>query len=185
MIRKAQKSGVSIQYGNERELLHRFKEIYDATMTKDNAEQYYYFDESFYDSINNDLKSNYQVFYAKYNELVIAMSIFIYANNNMHYHLSGSDSSFRHLAPTNLLIYEAARWGCRQGFNSLHLGGGLGSGEDNLFKFKKAFNPTSANQFSIGKQIVDEEKYEFLKELRKNNDPDFNSESHFFPVYRA
>lgn len=85
----------------------------------------------------------------------------------MHYHLSGSDLVYRHLAPSNLLWYEAACRGHQQGFKTLHLGGGLGSGEDNLYKFKKAFNPTSQNQFSIGKHIVYSAAYEYLRELRK------------------
>lgn len=185
MIRKAQKHGVTIHNGTDRKLLSRFKEMYDATMLKDQADPYYFFDESFYDSIARDLEGNFQLFYAKLEEKIIAMSIFIFSEHMMHYHLSGSETAYRHLAPSNLLIYEAACWGHQQGFKTLHLGGGLGSGEDNLYKFKKAFNPNSRNQFSIGKHIVDNTVYEYLRELRKKHDPEFNDASHFFPVYRA
>lgn len=185
MIRKAQKSGVTIHHNDDKELLHQFKIMYNATMLKDNADEYYFFNDKFYDSIYHDLSNNFQVFYAFYENKLISMSIFIYANNKMHYHLSGSELSFRHLAPTNLLIYEAACWGHKQGFKTLHLGGGIGSGEDNLYKFKKAFNPFSRNQFSIGKNIVDNEKYMYLEELRRAHDTEFNQASSFFPVYRS
>lgn len=57
----------------------------------------------------------------------------------MNYHLSGSIWEYANLAPTNLLLYEAALWGCANGCKTLYLGGGVGSGEDSLFKFKKAF----------------------------------------------
>lgn len=80
------------------------------------------------------------MFYAEYNNEIIAMSIILLANKRMHYHLSGVKYEFRPLAPTNLLLYEAALWGSKQGFESFHLGGGLKSSEDGLFKFKQAFN---------------------------------------------
>ena len=76
-------------------------------------------------------------------------------------------------------------WGCEQGFKTFHLGGGVGSGEDNLYKFKAAFNRNSDYQFSIGKEIFYREKYDELVRIRKNSDESFNAESSFFPLYRA
>jgi hypothetical protein len=76
-------------------------------------------------------------------------------------------------------------WGCEQGYKTFHLGGGVGSGEDNLYKFKAAFNKMSDYQFSIGKQIFDQEKYDELVALRAKQDPVFNPESKFFPLYRS
>ena len=76
----------------------------------------------------------------------------LYGNKQMHYHLSGSLIEYRNLAPSNLLLYKAALWGCEQGFKTFHLGGGVGSGEDGLYKFKAAFNRNSNYQFSIGKE---------------------------------
>ena len=113
------------------------------------------------------------------------MSIILFANNRMHYHLSGAKFEFRPIAPTNLLLYEAARWGCEQGFESFHLGGGLGSGEDGLYKFKQAFNRNSGIQFSIGKQIILPEIYDQLVEIRKAEEVHFDSNSSYFPLYRA
>ena len=92
---------------------------------------------------------------------------------------------YRNLAPSNLLLYKAALWGCEQGYKTFHLGGGVGSGEDNLYKFKAAFNRNSDYQFSIGKQIFDHEKYNQLIEERASRDIHFNRESNYFPVYRA
>lgn len=82
------------------------------------------------------------------------MSIILFANKQMHYHLSGSVMEYRNLAPSNLLLYKAALWGCEHGYKTFHLGGGVGSGEDNLYKFKAAFNKNSNYQFSIAKYIL-------------------------------
>lgn len=185
MIRKAEKNGVEIQHGKDLVLFQDFKRIYNATMDKDHAEEYYYFGDAFYASIHRDLNDNYEMFYAVYEGQIIAMSIILYANQQMHYHLSGSLLEYRNLAPSNLLLYKAALWGYEQGFNTFHLGGGVGSGEDNLYKFKAAFNKNSDFQFSIGKQIFDESVYVNLVEMRRDNDPSFDLSSSFFPLYRA
>ena len=185
MIRKAEKNGITIEHGKGMDLLDKFTEIYNATMDKDHAEEYYYFKRPFYESIDRDLLDNYEMFYAMYEGRLIAMSIMIFANGRLNYHLSGSDIEYRNLAPSNLLLYKAALWGNEQGCKTFHLGGGVGSGEDNLYKFKAAFNKNSDYQFSIGKEIFDQEKYDQLVAIRAQQDPDFNPESKFFPLYRS
>lgn len=185
MIRKAEKNGIEIHHGKDMALFKEFRRIYNATMDKDHAEEYYYFEDKFYESIHNDLYDNYEMFYAVLNGEIIAMSIVLFANKQMHYHLSGSKMEYRNLAPSNLLLYKAALWGCEHGYKTFHLGGGVGSGEDNLYKFKAAFNRKSDYQFSIGKQIFDQEKYNKLVEIRKTSDASFDATSNFFPLYRA
>ena len=185
MIRKADKNGIEIHHSKDYVLFEEFIRIYNATMDKDNATDYYYFKEDFYKSIHTDLYDNYEMFYAVFEGKIIAMSIMIFANNQMHYHLSGSLIEYRNLAPSNLLLYKAALWGCEQGFKTFHLGGGVGSGEDNLYKFKAAFNRNSDYQFSIAKHIFDQDKYDLLVNERASHDVDFNKNSPFFPLYRS
>lgn len=184
VIRKAQKAGVEIFWGRSPELYVEFIQLYNATMDKDNARDYYYFEEDFYRSILNDLKHHALIFYAKYNGKTISMSIILFANQQMHYHLSASDREYQGLAPTNLLLYEAACWGCKNGYKSFHLGGGLGSNEDSLYKFKSAFNRNANSSFEVGRKIFDDEKYKELVEIR-NAEAEIEITSRFFPKYRA
>lgn len=185
MIRKAEKNGVEIHHAADMALFKDFVQIYNATMDKDNAEEYYYFGEEFYKSIHEDLYGHYEMFYATYKGQIIAMSIMLFVNKQMHYHLSGSVFEYRNLAPSNLLLYKAALWGCEHGYKTFHLGGGVGSGEDNLYKFKAAFNRESDYRFSIAKMIFDQNKYDVLVEERARQYPEFNKESKFFPLYRS
>lgn len=181
MIRKAQKNGVRIFNGRYPELYNEFKKIYDQTMDKDNADFYYYFSERFYESLESDLPYNAQVFFAEYDKKIIASAIMLASNGYMNYHLSGSLKEFSGLAPTNLLLYEASLWGNANGYKNLYLGGGVGSGEDSLFKFKKSFyRGENLNSFFIGKKIFDVEKYEMLLNLRSQR-----IEGNFFPLYRS
>ncbi len=110
---------------------------------------------------------------------MIAASIMLAANQMMNYHLSGSMKEYSSLAANNLLLYEAALWGTANGYKSLYLGGGVGTREDSLFKFKRTFFRGELNHFFIGKKIYNQEKYDELVEMRNL------SEGAFFPRYRA
>lgn len=177
MIRKAQKNGIIISHGNTLDLYKKFEIIYKETMDRDEASPYYYFEQSMYDSLREDLPGCAEVFYAELDGEIIATSIILGANGRLNYHLSGSKAEYRSLAPSNLLLYEAACWGAENGFKTFHLGGGVGSREDSLFKFKKSFFRGEPLQYAIGCRIFDEELY---RELCNSG-----SGGVFFPGYRA
>lgn len=181
VIRKAQKNGIQIHSEQSSEIYREFREIYNETMDKDEAESYYYFGPQFYESLQNDLPDRANVFYARLPDgTIIAASILIFANGRLNYHLSGSRREYQNLAPTNLLLYEAALWGCENGFETFHLGGGVGSGEDSLFAFKKAFYRGELKRFHIGKRIFLPEIYAKLVDMRFDL-----TNSGYFPRYRA
>ena len=181
MVRKAIKNDIKIYNGRYPEIFEEFRKIYNSTMDKDNADEYYYFSPEFYSSILDDLSHNAEVFYAVKDSKVIAASIILMCNGYLNYHLSGSLHEYYNLAPTNLLLFEVALWGCEHGFKSLYLGGGVGSEEDNLFSFKRSFYKGELNRFYIGKKIFNKEVYEVLVSLRRD---DIGNVC-FFPKYRG
>ena len=183
MVRKAIKNNIKIYNGRFRDIFIKFKEIYDKTMDKDKADNYYYFDSKFYESILEDLPDNAQIFYAEYENKIIAASIILGTNGQLNYHLSGSEKEFSNLAPTNLLLYKVALWGFENGYKTFYLGGGVGSQEDSLFKFKKSFYRGENNyRFYIGKKIFNNEIYMMLIEKRKFDEE--KKKNSFFPLYR-
>lgn len=184
MIRKAQKNEIKIYNGRFPEIYKEFRNIYNVTMQKDKAEEYYFFQPAFYESILEDLPSNAQVFYAEKDNKVIAASIILTANGKMNYHLSGSLEEYKSLAPTNLLLYKVALWGNANGYKTLYLGGGVGSGEDSLFKFKRSFYKGDLNHFYIGKKIYNKKIYDELVEYRQEKNVTIQR-SEFFPLYRG
>ncbi|MCR5735174.1 MAG: GNAT family N-acetyltransferase [Lachnospiraceae bacterium] len=180
VIRKAIKNDIKIYNGRFPEIFEKFREIYNKTMDKDDAEEYYYFGKEFYNSVLEDLSHNSQVFWAEKDGQVIAASIMIFANGYMNYHLSGSLHEYGSLAPGNLILYKAALWGCANGCRTFYLGGGVGSGEDSLFKFKRSFYKGDLNRFHIGKKVFNQEKYDELLTLRSRIE-----NLDFFPKYRG
>ena len=183
MIRKSVKNEVEIRSSRDPAIYAEFRKIYEETMDKDHAKPYYYFGDCFYESIMQDLSSNAQVFFAVYQDKIIAAAIILSANGRLNYHLSGMHREYSALAPTNLLLYKVALWGAEQGFHSFFLGGGVGSQEDSLYKFKKAFNKNDAVPYYIGKKIFLPETYELLVKERENSELPLRQD--FFPKYRA
>lgn len=183
-IRKAIKSGIEIYHGQYPEIYEEFRTIYNATMDKDNADNYYYFETGFYKSILMDLLQNAQVFYAVLNGKIIAASIILAANGHLTYHLSGSLKEYQTLAPTNLLLYRAALWGSENGCKTFLLGGGVGAAEDSLYKFKRSFVRGEPCIYYVGKKIFMKMKYKELCELRNVECDLTHNTKHFFPEYR-
>lgn len=183
MIRKAKKSGLRTYWGRDEAIIQEFMEIYNETMRKDQAADYYYFDRKFYESILEDIPNNALWFYVKLEEKIVAISIFIMANGKMNYHLSASRKEYQKFAPTNLLLYDAAVWGSQNGCQTLHLGGGLGAQSDSLYKFKKSFNRNEDKQFWTGKRIFDKDTYDYLMEMRTQLE-DISNKNDYFPEYR-
>ncbi len=180
VIRKAIRNGVKVYNGRFHEMYEKFQIIYDDTMNRVNAEKYYYFSKLFYESVLKDLAQHAQIFYAMKDDKVLAASIVLAANKMMNYHLSGRTREYSNLASTSLLLYKAALWGCENGYKTFYLGGGVGSGKDGLFKFKKAFNKEGLTHFFIGKKVFDLEKYDEICSLRKDI-----TENKYFPKYRT
>ena len=77
----------------------------------------------------------------------------------LHYHLGGSTDRAGRSRAMHLLLLTAARWGRERGFEALHLGGGVGGGEDSLWQFKRRFAPAGAREMWIGKVVHDVRAY--------------------------
>lgn len=180
MIRKAIKCGVSITQGCSVELMSDFHELYYKTMDRDKASAYYYFGEEYFDCLLNDLKDNIRIFCAHAQGRVISSALMLTENGRMSYHLAGSLREYGQLAAGNLLLYEAALWGCDEGCKTLYLGGGVGSEDDTLLSFKRSFHRgEELESFRIGRKIFDAEKYTELVRMRGGEKSDF------FPQYRG
>lgn len=184
MVRKAAKNGVEIVIDEDLAGLEEFKRIYTATMDQHNAADMYYFDDAYYDFLKREFSRHTVLFRAVYEGKTIAASLFFYDESAMHYHLSGKDADYRHLAPTDLLLYEAACWAADRGICSFHLGGGMAE-NDSLFEFKKGFSKSGILDFYIGRTVFMPEAYEHLLSVRTKMDSAFDRNNRRMIQYRA
>lgn len=180
-IRVAKKEGVEVKVDSSREAFDQFMKIYETTMDHDDAASYYYFDSEFFESVRRDLEGCSTIFTAYLGDIAIASSIMLFDGKYMNYHLSGQLFEYRRYAGTSVLLYEAANWGCDNGYEWLHLGGGLGAKEGPLYEFKKAFYKKGEDKkFFIGRKIFDPDAYKALTDMREGE-----LDEGFFPRYRA
>ncbi len=182
-VRKATKGGVRVHDGNSPEAYELFRRIYNATMDRKGADGHYYFGSPFYEALASGLSQNSRVFWAERDGEPIAASVMIYANGRMSFHLSGSLEEHNRLAPNNLIMHEAALWGCERGCRTLLLGGGVGSQDDTLLRYKRTFSRGGRGHFYIGKRVVSPEAYDWLCGLAGRGGP--SAEGPFFPRYRS
>lgn len=183
IIRKAVKNNVTVEW-DKGDRIDAFLTLYNQTMDRNNADDYYYFSRTYFDYLIQNMGDNIVVFYGIYNDEIISSSIFFYNDKQMHYHLSGSLERYRSLGATNYIIYEAAIWANQRGIETLHLGGGVGI-EDSLLGFKKQFNKNGYVEFCIGGNIFMPELASKFVELRKNVDSTFDSTKPYVIKYRG
>jgi lipid II:glycine glycyltransferase (peptidoglycan interpeptide bridge formation enzyme) len=157
-----------------------FIDIYYENMDRLNAEDSYYFDRDyFYNFLKSEnFESNLLLVKTKDSNEVIAGVIFVKTKDIVQYHLSSTKSEFLNITPVKILIDEMRLIATAEGYKYLNLGGGLGSKEDSLLRFKMSFSK-ELKTFCIWKYIVNPEIYKQLTSQNKSITTDF------FPAYRA
>ncbi|MFH6604950.1 peptidoglycan bridge formation glycyltransferase FemA/FemB family protein [Maribacter algicola] len=157
-----------------------FIDIYYENMDRLSASKDYYFSRNyFFDFMKcDDFETEILMVFHNEDDVAIAASMFVKTNSYVQFHLSGSRTSYLHLAPANVFLDEMRVLATNDGYDYFNLGGGLGGREDSLFDFKSSFS-NDYRDFKVWKYIVNNEVY---NELSKNK-IGVDNES-FFPLYR-
>lgn len=160
-IKKGKKNGLQFVADYEFTHLDDFISLYNNTMNKLEATEFYYFNNDYFRKFKNAIGNSF-LGLVKLNSEVIAAAIFFFSDFYGHYHLSGSDENYLKLSPNNFLLWEAAKELKRQGVKYFHLGGGTNSDENNsLLQFKSRFSKNKYD-FYIGKIIFNKHIYKSL-----------------------
>ena len=181
-IKKANRNNLQIQIDENCETLDEFLKIYYSTMDRNNAEQEYYFDKSFFKKLN-EMKENVVYFNVLYEGKVISTELVIYSPNNCYSYLGGTLSEYFDLRPNDFLKYEIIKWAYNKGIKNFILGGGYGGEDDGIYRYKKSFAPNGIYDFYIGKNIFNKKIYAELVKIREEGEKIENT--NFFPLYRA
>ena len=181
VIRRALKNGITYDIEKGPDSIDEFKEIYYSTMDRNDASDYYYFDDEYFNNTINNFRENVIVVKAKYEGKTIASGLYFIYNKIIHIHLSGTLKEYLNLSPAYILKYAVTIWGKENGYELIHHGGGrTNSEDDSLYKFKKRFANNTEFDFYVGKKIWNVDVYNKLCELKR---VDYNME--FFPAYRV
>lgn len=188
-VRKARKLGFrpTVRAAQSNDLITGdFRRLYDRTMERLGAGMNYRMSDAYYESLLAGMGASLLTCeVCDESGQVIAAALFMTFGPFMHYHLAGSDMTAAKSGANNLLIHSVIEWGCQNGFEALHLGGGTKPG-DNLFKFKEGFGGRRI-EFWIAKTILLPEEYRALTEARARQLSVSAEEllrRGFFPAYR-
>lgn len=179
-IRQCKNKGVTYQVNVAPKDISKFKEIYYSTMDRNNATDYYYFKDEYFNKILQYFPENIITVEAIYEGKTIAMGLYFIYNKVLHIHLSGTLSEYLHLSPAYMLRYGATMWAKENGFKLIHHGGGRSNSEtDSLYLFKKNFAKNTEFDFYIGKKIWNQGIYNTLCDIKG-----IKEDGGFFPAYR-
>lgn len=179
-IRRALRSGVNYKITKSPGDISAFKEIYYSTMDRNEASDYYYFDDQYFQECLKNFKDNIILVEVLLDEKIIAAGFYFVYNNIIHAHLSGTLKEYLKFSPAYIIKYATVEWAKEHGVKLIHYGGGTSNDEsDPLYKFKKRFGKNTEFDFHIGKKVWNKEVYEELCEITNSDD------TNFFPKYRG
>lgn len=179
-IRRNARSGVETRIIEAPKSLEEFKCIYRSTMDRNEAADFYYFGNEYFDILAETMGDQVIVAEAKHEGTIIGASICLVGAGRIHVHLSGTDTQYLDLSPAYNLRGAIAEWGVAKQMSLIHYGGGrTNSPTDPLYLHKRRFGSGSAD-FYVGKRIWNQALY---AEVCATMDID-KSETSFFPAYR-
>jgi len=162
-----------------------FIRIYRETMKRVNATDFYFFSDSYFE----DLKAHFEekvhlcTVTSPGGELAAA-GLFFTSGVVVEFHLAGTAGCHAQKAPSKLMFEHVRRWAREAGCTSLHIGGGVGGGNDSLFNFKIGFSK-QVNDFYTMRIIVNSERYTETSLNTGCEEGSIDGTDGFFPVYRS
>lgn len=172
-IKKAQKEKIKIKLMPANKI-DEFCKLYQETMKRKQAKQYYFFPLNFFVNSFEGLKKSIFWLGAFKKENLIAGAIFLKSDTWLHYHLATTNKDWLSLSPGTLVLWEVIKLGKKMGLTKFHLGGGI---DDNLSFYKQGFSNLRAD-FYTGEVIHNPQVYNMLCQEKKIISGDY------FPLYR-
>jgi len=186
-VKRAVRCDLTVEVDDCGARLQEFYQIYQSTMERRAAKQFYLFSESFFTNLVQRLRGMYCFFHVLHEGKVVSTELVLLSSSRMYSFLGGTLSSHYSMRPNDLLKHSIIEWGISRGLLDFVLGGGAAP-NDGIFAYKKSFAPEGLHPFMVGKQIYDDKLYGHLVQQRK----DWLQESYrsientdFFPLYRA
>jgi len=178
-LSKLSKGDFLVFEDEKKQFISEFIDIYNENMERVGAKSEYFFQIPYYNAILKSKDVNSKLYFVIKDGIKIAASIFVFTGNIIQYHLSATRFEYLKNSPVRLLIDHVRKYGFENGFHELHLGGGVGSVEDSLFKFKSGFSE-NRYQFKVWRYVVNQHVYDEL--VQKNGDI---KDPNYFPLYRS
>ena len=94
-------------------------------MNRNEASDYYYFDDDYFSDCLRYYGKNILLVEAYWEGKTIAAGLYFFYGKIIAAHLSGTLSEYLHLSPAYIIKYATAEWAKNNGIEYIHYGGGL------------------------------------------------------------
>lgn len=182
-IRRALDLGYAARVDDDWTRLGDFERLYAATMDRRSASRFYRFDHTYFAGLRDALGGRLLLCVVEHEGAVVAAGLYALTGQIAQYHLSGTDEAAGRVQATKLMMTFVADWASDRGATVLHLGGGVGAGDDSLLRFKAGFSPRR-HPFATLRLVIDEDEY---RRLVLALDPVLDPTDHtgYFPLFRS
>jgi hypothetical protein len=165
-LNKLARAGATWTYDPAGEHLEAFAACYDQSMRRVGASASYDFGiehfRAFFDT--DDVEAFLGV--VRIEDDVAAVGLFTRCGPIVQAHLNGTADRFLSLSPAKLMYDGTRLWSTEHGATFLHIGGGLGGGEDPLFNFKAGFS-RQRHDFVLWRWILQDAKVAELTDEKR------------------
>lgn len=184
-VNHARKESVQIVRETDTAHLDDFLRIYESTMGRRHAAEFYRFPRSFFERLSESLAGQYMYFHALYAGQIVSTELVLVSQRNVYSFLGGTDEAAFSLRPNDLLKFEIMLWAQSMEKSNFVLGGGYQDG-DGIYRYKASFAPGGGRCFRIGRRILMPETYTSLVECRRALEGEmWQPKPGYFPAYRA
>ena len=143
--------------------IEMFIELYEKTMDRNNAADFYYFSREYYEQLLDN--RNIELYEVRQDNRTISMAFFMFGGEIGHYHLSANDYEMRKYNANYFMLDQIFEIAKNKGKKYFILGGGTTSTQDDsLLKFKQKFSKLT-KRFYISGKIYNEDIYSKYKKV--------------------
>jgi lipid II:glycine glycyltransferase (peptidoglycan interpeptide bridge formation enzyme) len=155
-IKKANRLGLkaTVVSGDDvtSEQLDVFINIYEKTMARNSADDFYYFPRNYFESMLRFNGHNTLIAFTIKDGTPIACELVLYGRSVGYSFLGGTLPEYYECRPNDILKHTIIEYLKDVGCNCFCLGGGITDG-DGIFRYKKSFSKKGVVDFFIGKRI--------------------------------
>lgn len=152
-VNKARRNGLVTTVTPEFTDLRGFADVYDGTMDRRSAADFYRFDEDFFRRLGDALPGSFWVADTRDGDgALVSTELVLVGDRHCYSFLGGTRREAFPMAPNDLLKHDVIEHAAAAGLSAYVLGGGYASG-DGIFRYKRSFDPTGVVPF-VGVQVV-------------------------------
>ena len=174
-INKAKRNDVTVKLFSGNEIddsgIKVFTDIYLSTMKRNDADDFFYFENQFLLNVKQLLKNNSIYFIALKDEIPVSCELVIFRGKNAYGFIGGTLVDYYQFNPNSLLkdfLIEKLKG---MGFDFYSMGGWQ-TPYDGIYKYKKSFSKNKEYDFYIGKNIHNIQVYKKVCQAWENKYPE-------------